>query len=168
MMDGLGHAIDLHMDELKFDDAERVLGRGSNHGDSPVDLRIDRMKTTALRGSTHDTLDLAQPLNTFSRSALTYPLSAQTDVSTPCSNTSKTCLLACSLAARVSMLWATPLSTSMPMCAFMPKYRSLPHQRLSMIPNLSGKDSSNLGAPQIDLELGTVHSGMPARRNASR
>ena len=52
----------LHVAELALDDAEWMLDLGTDHGDDPVDLRIDRVQRATLGGLAHDAPDLARSL----------------------------------------------------------------------------------------------------------
>lgn len=113
------------MTELSLDDPEGMFDLGTHQGDDPVDFLVDGVELAALGRLAHDAPDLASLLKTASRAVLTKLFSAQTDFSASWSSSSQT-RLSCSFAVVASRLWTMPLSGSTPICAFMPKYQSIP------------------------------------------
>lgn len=100
-----------------------------DHGDDPVDVRVDGVQRATLRR-----ISIPQNLlvrkNTVSRVVLTYPLPAKTDVSLPCRRSSQT-WLSWSLAVVVSKLSKMPLSyrnTSRCLTGVLP-HRAKPEER---------------------------------------
>jgi hypothetical protein len=67
-----------------------MLNLGPHLGDDAVGAFLMRMEVAALWGLAHDAQNWPGPLNTAARSTLTYPISAQTEVSLPCSSASET------------------------------------------------------------------------------
>ena len=97
------------MATLAFDEPEGMFDIGPHLGNNAVGCFHNAMKLGALCMTPQNRPPL---LNAASRSALTYPMSAQTEVSLPCKNLFQTRLW-CNLAVDGSKLWVTQLSASM-------------------------------------------------------
>ena len=68
--------------------------------------------------------------------------------------------VSCSLAVEVSRLWVTPQSASTPMCAFMPKYQSLPF----LVDNISGSRAPALFLVADGASMIVASTGVPERK----